>query len=122
MALTDKYASLIEMAHAHGNVTVEDQGDVLHINGTVNDDAAKEALWAEYNRLDPEMRSGDLVMDVQVGGGGQTYTVKAGDSLSKIAGHYPGVTWHQIFEANKDQISDPDLIHPGQVLKIPSNG
>ena len=123
MALTEKYASLIEMAQANGNVTVVENGDVLNISGTVNDEAAKEALWAEYNRLDPDMRSGDLVMDVAVGaGGGQTYTVKSGDSLSKIANHYPGVTWHQIFEANRDQISDPDMIHPGQVLKIPSAG
>ena len=30
--------------------------------------------------------------------------------------------WHEIFEANKDQISNPDIIHPGQVVKIPSHG
>jgi len=49
-----------------------------------------------------------------------TYTVKAGDSLNKIASLYPGIGWKDIFEANKDQITNPDLIHPGQVLKIPS--
>jgi nucleoid-associated protein YgaU len=51
-----------------------------------------------------------------------TYTVQQGDSLSKIArAHYgDGDKWRAIFDANRDQISNPDLIHPGQVLKIPS--
>jgi len=52
----------------------------------------------------------------------QTYTVKAGDSLSKIARHVYGdaMKWKTIWEANKDIVKNPDLIHPGQVLKIPS--
>ena len=51
----------------------------------------------------------------------QTYTVVAGDSLSKIAKRYYGDAnqWHRIHEANRDQITNPDLIHPGQRLKIP---
>lgn len=51
----------------------------------------------------------------------QTYTVVAGDSLSKIAKRYYGDAnqWPRIHEANRDQISNPDLIHPGQRLKIP---
>jgi nucleoid-associated protein YgaU len=50
-----------------------------------------------------------------------TYTVVAGDSLSKIAKRYYGDAnqWHRIHEANRDQITNPDLIHPGQRLKIP---
>lgn len=52
----------------------------------------------------------------------QTYTVKSGDSLSKIAKHLYGDanSWHKIFDANRDKIKNPDLIHPGQVLTIPS--
>ena len=52
-----------------------------------------------------------------------TYTVKPGDSLSKIAKHHYGHAgeWKKIFEANRDIIKDPDLIHPGQVLKLPSS-
>ena len=52
----------------------------------------------------------------------QTYTVVAGDSLSKIAKHFYGdaKAWNRIFQANKDKISNPDLIHPGQVLRIPA--
>lgn len=53
----------------------------------------------------------------------QTYTVVSGDSLSKIAKRVYGNAnrWREIFEANRDQISNPDLIRPGQVLKIPGN-
>ena len=52
----------------------------------------------------------------------RTYTVVAGDSLSKIAKREYGKAslWPRIFEANKDQIKNPDMIHPGQVLKIPA--
>lgn len=51
----------------------------------------------------------------------RTYTVVAGDSLSKIAKRLYGSAnqWRRIFEANRDQIHNPDLIHPGQVLRIP---
>jgi nucleoid-associated protein YgaU len=49
--------------------------------------------------------------------------VVSGDSLSKIAKREYGDAgkWHAIYEANRDKIKDPDLIHPGQVLNIPSN-
>ena len=52
----------------------------------------------------------------------ETYTVAAGDSLSKIAKKVYGDAnqWRRIFEANQDQIENPDLIHPGQVLRIPN--
>jgi nucleoid-associated protein YgaU len=50
-----------------------------------------------------------------------SYVVVSGDSLSKIAKREYGDMnqWRRIYEANKDQISDPDLIHPGQKLRIP---
>lgn len=52
---------------------------------------------------------------------GQTYVVKPGDSLSKIAQHVYGNMndWRKIYEANRDIIQDPDLIHPGQTLRLP---
>lgn len=51
----------------------------------------------------------------------ETYTVKSGDSLSKIAKNLYGDAqqWHKIHEANKDKISDPNLIQPGQEFIIP---
>jgi nucleoid-associated protein YgaU len=53
---------------------------------------------------------------------GRTYVVERGDSLWKIAKrHYgDGEKWRKIYEANRDQIKDPDLIHPGQKLRIPN--
>ena len=52
----------------------------------------------------------------------ETYTVAAGDTLSKIAKRFYGKAskWRAIHEANKDIIADPDRIFPGQVIKIPA--
>ena len=52
----------------------------------------------------------------------RAYPVQAGDSLSKIAKREYGDAnkWNAIFEANRDKIKNPDLIHPGQVLTLPS--
>ena len=124
MATRDKYQSLIDLANQSGisNLQVSEDGDVLHVTGTAPSEEVKQKLWDEYNRIDPDMRSGDLVLNISVGGGGgggETYTVKAGDSLSKIGQHH-GVAWRDIYEANKDVIgADPDKIHPGQTLRIP---
>ena len=51
----------------------------------------------------------------------ERYTVVAGDSLSKIAKKYYGDAsqWERIFEANRDQIENPDRIQPGWKLAIP---
>ncbi|MCA1614690.1 MAG: LysM peptidoglycan-binding domain-containing protein [Acidobacteria bacterium] len=129
MAVRDKYQSLIDLANQGGvsNLRVNEEGDVLHVSGTVGSEEAKKKLWDEYNRLDPDMRSGDLILNVEVGGGdpgrgeadADTYTVKSGDSLSAIGKHH-GVAWRDIHEANRDVIGDnPDLIKPGQKLRIP---
>ena len=52
---------------------------------------------------------------------GRSYTVQKGDSLSKIAKreYNDAQQWHRIYEANRDTIKDPDLIYPGQVVRIP---
>lgn len=68
----------------------------------------------------------DTVPGGSGGGGGmgsQTYTVQKGDTLSHIAQQQYGKAsrWQAIFEANRDQIDNPDLIHPGQVLKLPAS-
>ena len=121
--LRDKYQSLIAMAESNGvaDLNIQEQDNVLHIHGTAPSEAVKQQLWDEYNRLDPDMRSGDVVMNLEVAAGSEVfYTVVSGDSLSKIATKYPGVTWQKIFEANRDQIKNPDLIHPGQKLRIPT--
>lgn len=113
----------MEMANANGTTYELEEGDgVLHINGTAPSAEAKAELWAEYERLDPDFQSGDLILNITAGdaagGGANTYTVEPGDNLSKIGAKY-GITWKAIFDANRDIISNPDLIHPGQELKIP---
>jgi nucleoid-associated protein YgaU len=122
MSLQEKYQTLLELANQNGTTYELSEGDgVLHISGVAPSNEAKQQLWDEYNRLDPDFRSGDLMLNIGVSGavvGDNTYTVQPGDNLSKIAGKY-GTTWQVIFEANRDQISNPDLIHPGQELKIP---
>jgi hypothetical protein len=130
MAVRDKYQSLIDLANQSGvnNLQVTEEGDVLHVTGHAPSEEAKQKVWDEYNRIDPDMRSGDLVLNLQVGdagwgegggGGGEEYTVKSGDTLSKIGQHH-GVAWREIYEANKGVIGDnPDLIKPGQKLRIP---
>jgi LysM repeat protein len=124
MSVREKYQSLLDLAGQGGigDLNVSEDGDVLHVSGTAPSEEAKQKLWDEYNRIDPDMRSGDLVLNISVGGGqggGETYTVKSGDSLSKIGQHH-GVAWREIYEANKDVIGDnPDKIHPGQTLRIP---
>jgi nucleoid-associated protein YgaU len=54
-------------------------------------------------------------------GAGRTYTVKAGDTLSKIAKEVYGDAgqWKKIHEANRAEVPNPDLIHPGQTLQLP---
>lgn len=125
MALQDKYKEMLDYAHQNqvSNLQVREQNNVLYVDGTAPTEAVKDQVWNLYQKIDPDMKAGDLVMNIQVGQGqvvAATYTVKSGDSLSKIATQYPGIGWKDIFEANKDQISNPDLIKPGQVLKIPS--
>ncbi len=129
MAVTEKYQSLIDMAKQLGvsGLDVRESDGVLKIDGVAGSAQAKQQLWDEYGRLDPDYRSGDLVMNISApeGGasssgssGGSTYTVQSGDTLSKIGQRY-GVGWQKIYEANRDKLDDPDKIQPGQELTIP---
>ena len=122
MALQNKYQSLVNAAQSAGaqNLQVREQNNVLYIDGQVPSEAVKKQLWDEYNRIDPDYRAGDLVLNLEVAAGAaQEYEVVSGDSLSKIGQRY-GVSWKEIYEANRDKIKDPDLIQPGLKLKIPA--
>ena len=123
MSLQEKYQSLLELTNSNGTTYELSEGDgVLHINGTAPSAEAKQAIWDEYQKIDPDFTAGDLVLNITdssaAGGGANTYIVEAGDNLSKIGAKY-GITWKAIYDANRDIISNPDLIHPGQELKIP---
>lgn len=73
------------------------------------------------NQADFSAVTGGSSAVVGAGGGAQSYTVQSGDSLSNIAKQVYGDAsqWQRIFEANRDQIEDPDKIFPGQTFKIP---
>ena len=93
----------------------------------------KRKVWDQIKLVDPNYS--DLTADITVeapqqraaavGGAvtsGQTYTVKSGDTLSKISQQFYGSAneYMRIFYANIDKLSDPDKIQPGQQLIIPS--
>jgi uncharacterized protein YgiM (DUF1202 family) len=66
MALQDKYKELIDSARNAGvqNLNVMEQNNVLHITGDATDAKTKDNLWNIYNKIDPDFRTGDLVLDV----------------------------------------------------------
>jgi uncharacterized protein YgiM (DUF1202 family) len=68
MALQEKYAELIQTATSLGvaNLAVAEQDGVLHVSGTAGSTADYDALWALYNKIDPNMASGDLMMNVDI--------------------------------------------------------
>jgi nucleoid-associated protein YgaU len=120
-ALQDKYNQLVSYAQSSNvsGLSVIEQDGVLYVNGTATP-SVKDQIWTIYNQIDPDMRAGDLVLDIEVAPGSEEiYEIKPGDSLSKIASKYSGITWQQIFDANRDTIKDPNMIHPGQKIKIP---
>lgn len=122
MALQEKYQSLIDLANSSGlsGLNISEGEGFIKIEGSAPSAEVKQKLWDEYGRLDPDYRSGDLVLNITAPeAAANTYTVQSGDNLSKIGSKY-GVSWQQIFEANRDKLNDPDKIYPGQELTIPS--
>jgi nucleoid-associated protein YgaU len=122
MALQDKYKELVDAAKASGvtNLQVREQDNVLYIDGEAASFDIKDQLWAIYDKIDPDYRAGDLVLNVTVAASAapQEYEVVKGDNLTKIGKQF-GMGWKEIYEANKDRIKDPDVIQVGWKLKIP---
>src|SRR5574342_689009 len=127
MGLRDMYAYAIQTAKGrfHGNAGERD--GKLYFRGTVATEAEKNEIWSAIKTIPTWQK--DVVADIQVTGGpaaaapaaGKSYTVKAGDTLSQIAKEHLGSAgaYMKIFELNKDQLTDPDKIKPGQVLHLP---
>ncbi|GAB2500519.1 LysM peptidoglycan-binding domain-containing protein [Arenimonas alkanexedens] len=84
------------------------------------DVTSTEAPKTDFSNVQSTVTSSEHEADGD-GGDVRTHTVVRGDTLSKIAKHYYGKAsqYPKIFEANRDQLDNPDRIKPGQVLKIP---
>ncbi|MBA2647696.1 MAG: LysM peptidoglycan-binding domain-containing protein [Pyrinomonadaceae bacterium] len=108
------------------------QDDKLFIRGVAPSDDAKNRIWDQIKLVNPNFDDVTAEISVDesraqgatVGGGaqaGQAYTVKSGDTLSKISKQFYGDSdeFMRIFYANRDQVNDPDMIKVGQELTIP---
>lgn len=105
------------------------ENDKLFIRGVAPSQDAKNKVWDQIKLIDPTFS--DLTADITVEQASpqaakpqpanQTYTVKAGDTLSKISKQYYGDAneYMRIFYANRDKLNDPDKIQVGQKLVIP---
>jgi len=140
MGLRDKYSHAVQTAKTlHMQGSAEERDGKLHFNGTVNSDEEKNQIWNAIKTI-PDWQK-EIVADIKVNAAAQTpaasreaaprtqdegqrtHTVQAGDTLSAIAKKYYGNAndYMEIFNANRDQLSDPNKISPGQVLKIPQH-
>ncbi len=132
--LKQKYQSVFNMIQqqqirlAHVNM----QDNKLFVQGDAPSEDAKSRVWDQIKLVNPNWQS-ELTADIRVASQQQassgvrsstaerTYTVIPGDTLSKIAKEMYGNAneYQKIFDANRDQLSDPNQIRPGQQLKIP---
>jgi LysM repeat protein len=134
MALKDMYAYAMKVSKDTFHGTTEERNGKLYFNGTVATEAQKNDIWNAIKTI-PTWRD-EIVADIRVTAPAatasavpaakstaqqRTYTVKSGDTLSKIAKQELGNAseYTKIFEANRDQLANPDLIKPGQVLRLP---
>jgi len=116
-------------------VNLHVEANKLFIRGSAPSEEVKNKIWEQIKLVDAN-NANDLTADITVdagraaaaaagggaGEGGQRYTVKAGDTLSKISKQFYGDAneYMRIFYANKDTLKDPDKIQVGQELNVPS--
>ncbi len=123
--LKKKYQPVVDFAPTRGvkvkNIHLEN--DKLLIRGAAPNEQIKNEIWNTIKSVDPV--HADLVADITIDPSlpvpESMYVVAAGDTLSKVAKQYYGDAnqYMKIFEANRDQLSDPNAIKVGQRLKIP---
>ena len=141
MGLREKYSYAVQTAkQLHMEGSAEEREGKLHFQGTVTSEDEKNQIWNALKTI-PDWQK-DVVADIRVKAGATspkqapsadsrsqppaqptTYTVQPGDTLSGIAEKFFGNAseYTSIFNVNRDQLSDPDKIKPGQVLKIPQH-
>lgn len=125
--LKGKYASALKIITDNGThlTHVHVQDNKLVLKGAAPSEQAKNEVWTAVKAVDATYS--DLTLDLTVDASlptpprDQAYVVQAGDSLSKISKQFYGNAnaYMKIFEANRDQLKDPDLIKAGQTLRIP---
>jgi len=127
--LKQKYAAALDVVAAAGvslqNLHVQD--GKLYLKGRAPSEQAKNEVWTAVKKIDASFAdfAADITVDTSLPAPkrAQAYTVQSGDTLSKISKQFYGDAgkYMKIFEANKDQLSDPDKIKVGQVLQIPTS-
>jgi nucleoid-associated protein YgaU len=126
MHLREKYNHAIQTAKGFGmQGSAEDRDGKLYFKGTVKNQDEVNKIWDAIKTV-PDWRN-DVVAEVTIDPSAKVttkvYTVKPGDTLSKIAKEHLGDAndYMKIFNANKGILTDPDKIKPGQVLTIPEH-
>ena len=118
--LKQKYQPVLDTIQREGaqlqNVNLD--GNQLFVKATATSEASKNHIWDAIKAVDPNYK--DLKHDIQVREGQQTYTVRPGDTLSKISKNFYGDAnkYGQIAKANN--LDNPDQIKVGQQLLIPA--
>ncbi|MDG1572601.1 LysM peptidoglycan-binding domain-containing protein [Robiginitalea sp. M366] len=125
MSVKSKYQAVLDLGEKLGvqNGDVREEDGVLKIKGMTNTQYEKNLLWDKIKAIGGESPS-DIKANITVEDDSvyHRHVVQRGESLSKIAKHYYGdpMKYKKIFEANTNILSNPDLIHPDQVLVIPN--
>jgi len=123
MALMEKYREALELTGKLPveNLEVYEEGGKLVIKGVAPYQLEKDLIWDAIKK--GSGWESEVVADIKVKSTDLygRYTVQSGDTLGKIAQRFleKANRYPEIFELNKDILKNPDLIHPGQVLKLP---
>jgi nucleoid-associated protein YgaU len=132
--LRQKYMTALQVADQQGVrlTTLQMQGGKLYFKGIAPSEQAKNRVWDQIKHVDADYSdlSADITVQQTAGANGatataqqqaKTYTVKSGDTLSKISKEFYGDSdeYMRIFYANRDKLNDPDMIQVGQTLTIP---
>jgi LysM repeat protein len=122
--------------HVKGSLkNVNMEGERLFVRAEVANEQLKNKIWDAIKQVDPSYSDlhADIIVNpalpapaaaasVPPSPANRTYKVQSGDTLSKIAQHFYGKAseYNKIFEANRDQLADPDHIRAGMDLVIPA--